>query len=106
MEPTSSPDNARPQRGLSRFWPVHREADDDAGVTDPAEHGVARPDESSTTETEMVALGSRRAADDLIMASQTSPGAGSPPPAMRKPAQNSGWVNSRTYRHCLSPRRS
>ena len=35
-----------------------------------------------------------------------APGAGSPPPAMRKPAQNSGWVNSRTYRHCLYPRRS
>jgi hypothetical protein len=58
MEPTSSPDNARPQRGLARFWPVHREGEDEQGAAGSSEAAVPRP-----SETEMVALGSRRGAE-------------------------------------------
>ncbi|MEV4348961.1 hypothetical protein AB0J83_31275 [Actinoplanes sp. NPDC049596] len=56
MEPTSSPDNARTNRGLARFWPVHREGEDEATAAEPAE-----PAATLSSETEMVALGSRRA---------------------------------------------
>ena len=56
MDPTSSPDNARPSRGLARFWPVLRDEDDETrGDETPAEP-VAR-----SSETQMVALGSRQA---------------------------------------------
>ena len=58
MEPTSSPDNARSTRGLARFWPVNRDAEDGDATPGPAE-SPATP----TSETEMVALGSRRAAE-------------------------------------------
>ncbi|GIF05796.1 hypothetical protein Asi03nite_33340 [Actinoplanes siamensis] len=52
MEPTSSSDNDRPAPGLARFWQVRP----DAG---------AAPDEPAGEEAQMVALGSRRAADQL-----------------------------------------
>ncbi|XVV14658.1 hypothetical protein ACQP2X_10080 [Actinoplanes sp. CA-131856] len=55
MEPTSSPDNARSNRGLARFWPVHREGEDEATTPDAAESPATH-----SGETEMVALGSRR----------------------------------------------
>src|SRR5882724_7580366 len=51
MEPTSSPDNARPARGLARFWPVHRETGDE---TDSPQDADALPGD-----TQVVALGSR-----------------------------------------------
>src|SRR4051812_19301149 len=63
MEPTSSPDNNRTSRGLSRFWPVHREAEDEAATPDSTESSVARTGEIELGETQMVALGSRRATD-------------------------------------------
>ncbi|MFF5083076.1 hypothetical protein ACFY36_39040 [Actinoplanes sp. NPDC000266] len=55
MEPTSSPDNARSNRGLARFWPVHREGEDEATTPDSAESPA-----TLSSETEMVPLGSRR----------------------------------------------
>ena len=58
MEPTSSPDNARSTRGLARFWPATRDAEDEAAT--PAGTGAQA---TPTSETEMVALGSRRAAE-------------------------------------------
>ncbi|HEX5201402.1 MAG TPA: hypothetical protein VFW27_15830, partial [Actinoplanes sp.] len=58
MDPTSSPDNTRPPRGLSRFWPVHRDGEDPAAEAERGELPVALPGE-----TEMVALGSRRGSD-------------------------------------------
>src|SRR4051794_41109653 len=66
MEPTSSPDNNRSSRGLSRFWPVHRDAGDPADTAEQPEISVARPGE-----TQMVALGSRRA--DLSRPGATDP---------------------------------
>ena len=53
MEPTSNPDNNRSPRGLSRFWPGHRE--DEESSVEP--EYIALPGE-----TQMVALGSRRGA--------------------------------------------
>ncbi|MBU2665733.1 hypothetical protein KOI35_19675 [Actinoplanes bogorensis] len=84
MEPTSNPDNARSTRGLARFWPVHRDGEDE----------VATPDSSAMSgtlsgETEMVALGSRRvpegaAVDGSVSAppdnGQPYPGQASSPP--------------------------
>ncbi|MET0418216.1 MAG: hypothetical protein ABW022_19560, partial [Actinoplanes sp.] len=55
MEPTSSPDNDRPPRGLARFWPVQRDTDDETAADESATETVAR-----TSETQMVALGSRQ----------------------------------------------
>ena len=63
MEPTSSPDNARSPRGLSRFWPVHREDEDPSAEAGPHEMTIARPGE-----TQMVALGSRRVPDPTTAA--------------------------------------
>ena len=87
MEPTSSPDNGRQSRGLARFWPVHgmpapvqRQSDEDGEDVEqeaPAAAGTpvagsAPTDEQPqvdethpapsalTSETQMVALGSRR----------------------------------------------
>ena len=54
MEPTSNPDNTRSPRGLSRFWPVHREDEDPSAEAGPHEMTIARPGEP-----QMVALGSR-----------------------------------------------
>jgi hypothetical protein len=58
MEPTSSPDNTRSNRGLARFWPVHREGEDEATESDSTELPA-----TLSSETEMVALGSRRASE-------------------------------------------
>ena len=58
MEPTSNPDNARPTRGLARLWPAHRDGEDTAAPGEPTEMPA-----TPSSETEMVALGSRRAAE-------------------------------------------
>src|SRR3954467_9409989 len=68
MEPTSSPDNARPARGLARFWPVHRDTDGEGATLHSSDLSAAL-----SGETEMVALGSRRPLESL--------GVDFPPPA-------------------------
>src|SRR5689334_10307036 len=80
MEPTSSPDNARPPRGLSRFWPVHREDEDPSAEAGQPEMTIAHPGE-----TQMVALGSRRLPDPATAAgggpAPITPVHGTPVPA-------------------------
>jgi hypothetical protein len=74
MEPTSNPDNARPPRGLARFWPVHREGEDEGATPDT-------PPMSGTLsgETEMVALGSRRSIDNTEISVSEPPHLGQAP---------------------------
>ncbi|GAA2668010.1 hypothetical protein Apa02nite_011380 [Actinoplanes palleronii] len=78
MEPTSSPDNARPAPGLARFWQVRADSDADPDASylpsaylpaaeDPAREPAALP------EPEMVSLGSRRAGDPLEFALPSLP---------------------------------
>ena len=74
MEPTSNPDNSRPPRGLSRFWPVHRDGDDPAAEAERPDVPVARPGE-----TQMVALGSRRAPEPAAPIGGLAPGGAFPP---------------------------
>ncbi|GLW27147.1 hypothetical protein [Actinoplanes regularis] len=55
MDPTSSPDNARPAPGLARFWQVRPDSDSVPG----------HPPAEAAPEAEMVSLGSRRVAEPL-----------------------------------------
>ncbi|GAA0518525.1 hypothetical protein Ade02nite_78090 [Paractinoplanes deccanensis] len=90
MEPTSSPDNARSNRGLARFWPVHREGEDEATAPDSTEMPATRSGETAS-ETEMVALGSRRATEPEPSApsedepAETPAAAGDTPAAASRP---------------------
>src|SRR5690348_581341 len=63
MEPTSNPDNTRSPRGLSRFWPGHREGEDPSAAPGTHEMTIAHPGEP-----QMVALGSRRLPDPGTLA--------------------------------------
>jgi hypothetical protein len=82
MEPQSSPDNNRTPRGLSRFWPVHREAGDPADTAEHPEISVVLPGEP-----QMVALGSRRT-------DQIEPGTSDPlaPPVHGSPVPLGGFA--------------
>src|SRR4051812_29995946 len=98
MESTSSSDSGRQSRGLARFWPVHgmptpgqRQAaedradekaaapdDVDADAADETRTGDA-PD-ALTSDTQMVALGSRRAPEVINGARPWNDQGGFPPP--------------------------
>jgi hypothetical protein len=90
MEPTSSPDNNRSPRGLSRFWPVHRDAGDPADTAEHPEISVALPGEP-----QMVALGSRRTEFELGRDPFAPPAANAPVhgnPIPLAPGQHGGIV--------------
>src|SRR4051794_28534609 len=117
MESTSSSDSGRQSRGLARFWPVHgmptpgqRQAaedradekaaapdDVDADAADETRTGDA-PD-ALTSDTQMVALGSRRAPEGINGARPWNNQGGFPPPHADRAFRNA----DNTVRHGGAP---